>query len=409
MSLTRGVVLTFMIAASAVPAHADKVEPKINLASFGAGAIVIAQPVAYNDSWSGFWLLDEDPTTGYAPPEADLAPKAFVIELADSDSISEVSFDSSHAENGGRSAKGVSVEISDKPDGGWQPLISVTLAESADNQHFPVKAPKTGRYLRLTLATNHGDPKYNELFGFGAFGKVVTKLPVGDFSGAYETQFGTFRIKASGITAIGCYEHHNGLITNAGFDGRVLRFTWSETGEQSGSGPAILVFPANGKTFLGLWWNGADPQLAGRWDGVRQSTKVGVCPHFKFAAAKPGGEVAESLRKGGRARIYGITFDTDSDHIKAESKPTLDDLLAATKAEPTWKLAIEGHTDSSGAADHNQVLSEKRAAAVKAYLVKAGVKADRLTTSGLGATKPVSSNETTLGRSQNRRVEIVKS
>jgi hypothetical protein len=175
MSLVLGAVVAFLIM-FALPAHADKVETKLNLASFGAGAIVVAQPVAYSDGWSGFWLLDEDPTTGYAAPEGDLAPKAFVIELADRDSISEVSFDSAQAENRARSAKGVSVEISDKSDGGWQPLITATLAESSDNQHFPVKTPKTGRYLRLTLVTNHGDAKYNELMGFGAYGKVVEKL-----------------------------------------------------------------------------------------------------------------------------------------------------------------------------------------------------------------------------------------
>ncbi len=396
--------------AFAVPAYADKADTRSNLASFGAGAIVVAQPTAYNDSWSGFWLLDEDPSTGYAPPEGDLAAKAFVIELADSDSISEVAFDSAQTESGARSAKEVSVEISTKADGGWQPLVTATLAESADNQHFPVTTPKTGRYLRLTLKTNHGDAKYSELMGFGAYGKVVAKLPVGDFSGAYDTvQFGMFRIKASGITAVGCYEHKNGLITNAGFDGRVLRFTWTETTDQTHSGPAIMVFPANGKAFLGLWWSGSDAHPDGRWDGVLKSKTVGVCPHFKFPAAKAGGDVADALRKVGRARMYGITFDTDSDHIKAESKPTLDNLIAAAKAEPTWKLAIEGHTDSSGAADHNQKLSEQRAAAVKAYLVKAGVKADRLSTSGFGASAPVSTNDTTLGRSQNRRVEVVKS
>ena len=104
----------------ALPAFADKVDPKLNLASFGAGAIVVTQPVAYGDGWSGFWLLDEDPGTGYAAPEGDLAPKTFVIELADRDSISEVSFDSAQAENSARSAKNVSVEISDKPDGSCQ-------------------------------------------------------------------------------------------------------------------------------------------------------------------------------------------------------------------------------------------------------------------------------------------------
>ena len=107
-----------------------------------------------------------------------------------------------------------------------------------------MKTPKTGRYLRLTLVTNHGDAKYNELMGFGAYGKVVEKLPVGDFSGAYDTAYGPFRIKASGITAVGCYEHHEGLLTNAGFDGRVLRFTWTETTDQTRSGPAILGWRA---------------------------------------------------------------------------------------------------------------------------------------------------------------------
>jgi outer membrane protein OmpA-like peptidoglycan-associated protein len=57
---------------------------------------------------------------------------------------------------------------------------------------------------------------------------------------------------------------------------------------------------------------------------------------------------------------------------------------------------------------HNQTLSEKRAASVKAYLVAAGVDAKRLTPQGFGASKPVASNDTELGRSQNRRVEIVK-
>jgi len=64
--------------------------------------------------------------------------------------------------------------------------------------------------------------------------------------------------------------------------------------------------------------------------------------------------------------------------------------------------------DNVGGDAHNQTLSEKRALSVKAYLVGAGVDAKRLTTQGFGANKPVSSNDTELGRSQNRRVEIVK-
>jgi OmpA-OmpF porin, OOP family len=99
---------------------------------------------------------------------------------------------------------------------------------------------------------------------------------------------------------------------------------------------------------------------------------------------------------------------TDSDRLKDESKPALDALLAAARSEPTWKFSIEGHTDNTATDAHNQTLSEKRAAAVKIYLLNAGVDQNRLTTRGFGASQPVSSNDTALGRSQNRRVEIVK-
>ena len=73
-----------------------------------------------------------------------------------------------------------------------------------------------------------------------------------------------------------------------------------------------------------------------------------------------------------------------------------------------WKITIEGHTDSSATHEHNQPLSEKRAAAVKAYLVTAGIAADRLQTAGFAETKPIAPNTDALGRSQNRRVELVK-
>lgn len=73
------------------------------------------------------------------------------------------------------------------------------------------------------------------------------------------------------------------------------------------------------------------------------------------------------------------------------------------------KLAIEGHTDNVGAAASNQTLSEKRAAAVRQYLIdKYSIDGARLTAKGLGATKPVTSNDTPEGRQNNRRVDLVK-
>ena len=72
------------------------------------------------------------------------------------------------------------------------------------------------------------------------------------------------------------------------------------------------------------------------------------------------------------------------------------------------KLRVEGHTDNVGAAAANQALSEKRAQAVKAWLVNHGVGTDRLVAKGLGDTKPVEDNSTDEGRAKNRRVELAK-
>jgi OmpA-OmpF porin, OOP family len=73
------------------------------------------------------------------------------------------------------------------------------------------------------------------------------------------------------------------------------------------------------------------------------------------------------------------------------------------------KLAIEGHTDNVGQADANQTLSEKRAAAVRQFLIDSyGINGARLQAEGLGQTKPVASNDTPEGRQSNRRVELVK-
>jgi outer membrane protein OmpA-like peptidoglycan-associated protein len=76
------------------------------------------------------------------------------------------------------------------------------------------------------------------------------------------------------------------------------------------------------------------------------------------------------------------------------------------KAHPAINISIEGHTDNTGTAAGNQKLSEKRAAAVKNYLVKKGIDADRMSASGYGQTKPVADNKTSAGRASNRRVEF---
>jgi OmpA-OmpF porin, OOP family len=76
------------------------------------------------------------------------------------------------------------------------------------------------------------------------------------------------------------------------------------------------------------------------------------------------------------------------------------------KEDATLKLDIGGHTDGQGDPAKNQLLSENRAAAVKAYLVSKGIDESRLVSTGYGMDKPVADNKTATGRAQNRRVEL---
>jgi flagellar motor protein MotB len=80
----------------------------------------------------------------------------------------------------------------------------------------------------------------------------------------------------------------------------------------------------------------------------------------------------------------------------------------ALTAQAALEARIEGHTDSSGDAAKNLDLSKRRAESVKSALVKLRIAADRLTTDGLGQTKPMAPNDTPQGRAENRRVEFVK-
>jgi outer membrane protein OmpA-like peptidoglycan-associated protein len=117
-----------------------------------------------------------------------------------------------------------------------------------------------------------------------------------------------------------------------------------------------------------------------------------------------------ALEEEGRVTAEGIYFDTGSDRLRNESAPVLEQIAGMLTEHPELTLAIEGHTDNVGDPAANQVLSERRAAAVRSYLVeRLGIDGGRLTTAGFGATRPVAPNTTPEGRQQNRRVELVRS
>lgn len=102
-----------------------------------------------------------------------------------------------------------------------------------------------------------------------------------------------------------------------------------------------------------------------------------------------------------------VLFETDRAELKPGSQRTLQELVTALRESPNATVAIEGHTDSTASAEYNDSLSDRRAAAVRSYLVSNGIDGTRITSRGLGEDYPVASNDDAAGRQQNRRVELV--
>lgn len=153
---------------------------------------------------------------------------------------------------------------------------------------------------------------------------------------------------------------------------------------------------------------------------VRPIRRVGLClaaggriandrvMMTNFRLAEGGKDLKAALSTEGRIISHGILFDTGSDLLKGESLPTLKLILGLLQGDPKLRFSVEGHTDDQGGKAINQPLSERRAAAVVAWLVGKGIAADRLAAKGHGDGKPLDKNNSAEGRANNRRVEFVK-
>lgn len=104
--------------------------------------------------------------------------------------------------------------------------------------------------------------------------------------------------------------------------------------------------------------------------------------------------------------LLDIQFNTNEASLQPSSHQALDEFFKILDSKKDMKVEIGGHTDNVGSAQANQILSEKRANAVKEYLVKKGIDANRIKAKGYGQTTPIATNETPEGRQQNRRTEV---
>jgi outer membrane protein OmpA-like peptidoglycan-associated protein len=127
----------------------------------------------------------------------------------------------------------------------------------------------------------------------------------------------------------------------------------------------------------------------------------------EIQTALPGAQV-ERVGEGIKLTLgeNSVRFDTNKSTLTATAKANLDRLVPVFQSYADTDIVIYGYTDSTGAVEYNQTLSEQRAASVKTYLASKGLNTSRFKTTGMGIADPVATNDSPEGRSQNRRVEF---
>jgi outer membrane protein OmpA-like peptidoglycan-associated protein len=173
-------------------------------------------------------------------------------------------------------------------------------------------------------------------------------------------------------------------------------------GAAAGGVIGAIIGKKAGNTAVGAVLGGAIGGTAGGFIGKRMDKQA--------AEIKNSIPSAEVIREGEGIIVKfdsGILFDFDSNTLKDDAKTNIKTLASSLNEYPGTDVKIIGHTDNKGTAAYNQSLSERRAAAVKAYAVAQGVPSSRLVTVGKGFAEPIADNATDAGRAANRRVEIV--
>lgn len=121
--------------------------------------------------------------------------------------ISAFEFDTAGIDGNGRGAKDVFVELSaGSQDSGFQPVLKATLADRADQPRFAAQSKVEGRFVRLTVVDNHGDPKWTELMGLRGYGTRARSAEAPDISGTWETNYYKFHLRQQGTALGGRYE-----------------------------------------------------------------------------------------------------------------------------------------------------------------------------------------------------------
>jgi outer membrane protein OmpA-like peptidoglycan-associated protein len=200
------------------------------------------------------------------------------------------------------------------------------------------------------------------------------------------------------------YGNGDGFARGTWSGGRLILILTPTTAQVGGACDPrkILVIPAKGTAtrlapYVMDLGNSGNPYTGAM---TRTSPSPGQAVDYPYEA---------ELKNCGQLFTYELAFETNSDKLKGADWPILQAFASLLKKDSALKIQVTGHTDSTGDANANQNLSERRAKAVRQTLIdKYGFDPKRLSTKGYGAEQPLAANDTEEGRAINRRVELVK-
>ena len=394
-----------------------------NVLSIPNGAYIYSAPPTYAKvpetankimPWTKEAIIDGSSKVGWSSSKNAGFPLEFVFELSEECVIEKMGFNTEvEKQYKGIHAQNITIEFStESPTSGYEKVSSIKLKGQQSTKYFQT-GNKNARWIKVSILSNGGYKAYTELMEIEAIGKYVELVPRSiDLTGDWESNWGLASFRQNGSKINGCYEYRNGIIENAGMDRRILTYKWVEQG-QNGIGKAVLVVNSEGDRLNGIWGFGDNLKTYGIWVFRKKSDQPSLCyqeventEQVALERTKSIQRMQTELQTSGKLTVYGINFETNSDVIKNESYPTLDEIYDLLELNPDMSLYVEGHTDDRGSDTYNKELSEKRAISVKNYITNKGIAAERLSAVGRGEMNPIADNDTALGRAANRRVEL---